>query len=400
MHKLIVVLLLSGLLAGERCTAEKIIASAKWVSDVQINITSESTSMPKRLTLMSRSAAWFATERCPFAQLGPNDEDFLRFTELRLGFEHEGMLSHRTHINGSLTYAISNFNQNKIFFFEFPSNFSTYTSVATYIWSYKRPQYLVHAGRTTRAEIMECLHAFKLAGYADKQVGLNSFGQPIRNKEIYASFADYKRWARQLTAKASSVSLADLPVDDDDDGIIVDDGDDEFHEENTADELETIIDSLEGDHSVGYYIAAGILIVMVILTGAVKMMQDRKSNSESSESLTKIEDGSPFKYNSHAYETDDDIYMVMTPIHTPMKYTYTHDVADQAPQKLPPTPEVAGQTPHKLTPTSEVSGRAQQKLPPTPEVDEPPPLPKKNSTLPRGSSLSLHPSSSSLSLSN
>lgn len=238
-------------------------------------IESNSTVIPKTMYLKTRSAVWFSSERCPMSRVDDvSDLNLSNITELRVGYEDMGILSNKSNVRTNMTYAISNFNRNKIYYIEYPKNFERRNATPATIWVYIRPKHM--AGHpTTKPEVINCLHAFKLSGFAEQQVGLNSFGQPKSNKEVYTSFENYKKWtkrSREASTKADTT------------------------------------DTSEAQNS-WYYIVGGILSTLSLLLSALVAVRRRMASKAPD---PKIGEGSPYKqlsdaetflYDSRIYET-------------------------------------------------------------------------------------------------
>lgn len=112
MFNLIFVILMVVFVGGE-----KFIAKVS-IHDGILLIDADSESIPKSMVLKSRTAAWFSNERCPMVRVNDDDGRIKTIKELRVGYEDVGILSNRSGITTSMTYAISNFNNDRIYFIE------------------------------------------------------------------------------------------------------------------------------------------------------------------------------------------------------------------------------------------------------------------------------------------
>ncbi|ATY70212.1 hypothetical protein [Tomelloso virus] len=292
------------------CTVVKTTTQFHWQNDL-LFIKSDPYVVPTILQVQQRNPEWFSSTQCLLGRVDVNDVDILKITQLRVGYEDSFSMQQP---KSNSTYAISNFNMNKLYFFEFPNDFEHISGeIPVYIWTYVRPPYRINVGSATKPEIMTCMHLFKLAGYAEQQVGLNSLGKPKEHADVYSSYEKYRQWVRKQNRAIVDDNIIQL------DGIYVTTSPDIVTTNLNDEDLEEIIDELNS-YGIWRYVTMLIFVIVSLLAVIVRFLtlRRRRKNKEANDD----DDGeSKFTYKK---TVEDDVLDLSSAVIDTLRNTFSH----------------------------------------------------------------------------
>lgn len=177
--------------------------------DGRILLESNSYVLPRALQLLNnRSALWFSNSKCPMALYDYTFDsvDFEAIKVLIVGYNKL--------FNEEKSYAVANVSTSDlVYFIEYPTNFTNDKDTPAVMWIYQRPAFRRMSGRLTKPEVLECLNRFRIAHFAEIQVGLTMYGQPKRNPDRYESMEAYTRWVKKKSTKAPSSLKSTIAMD-------------------------------------------------------------------------------------------------------------------------------------------------------------------------------------------